>query len=402
MKSNVSSSSSERPFDLFVVESPLQLINAQEAHFHFESGASGLLILTTEAFSRRQFDNVAAALPGFPWTNIWYADIKTHFVDTAKWKSPHGTLASLVDKYNDIFRLANRRRLDRRLSSVPRGSRVFLGNYLNEHKPYFRHIANAIDPREVILLDDGTDAILVNRQRVAWADAGGALKRESDGSLPGWSGRIKRSIRRRYVDWDDRQYPTVTFFSAFKFETSSRDTHVSNDFQVLRSVQKLRTVSDEVYVLGQCLAEDGYLGREEYVESVAALCRCFAGRRLVYVPHPRESGDTIRGVVTCTGARVFNPGIPIEIALLSSSVLPEAIASFFCTALANCSVVFGDSLRAYAYELDSKGLRKNRSHVAAIYDSMRSLGLRNLITIRRPPDAGHDNSARTPKWLAAT
>jgi Alpha-2,8-polysialyltransferase (POLYST) len=359
--------------DLFVVETPMQLLNALEAHAYFHSVKSTLLIIVTEAFSRERFDQLLSALPGKPWKEIRFVRLKTRFAGPGSSVLASWIPARVVDIYNEFQRLLNRKRLDAHLASIPPGARVFLGNYLEIYKGYLRHVANFVRPSGVVLLDDGTEAILINKQRVAWARAGNESRGDPSNAGTTWFQRFKRRMRARHVDWDDKHYAAVTFFSAFPLATSDSDRLVRNEYAFLRSIKKAQRVSDEILVIGQCLPEDGYLHTGQYVSDVVGLCRHFAGRQVVYIPHPRESQDTVDRVVQATGASIRRLAVPVELALLTAPELPQAVVSFCSTALINCSAIFGSQLAIYASQIDLDSLRCHRSEVAEVYERMNAM-----------------------------
>jgi Alpha-2,8-polysialyltransferase (POLYST) len=371
--------------DLFVIETPLQLLNALEAHYFFKSRKSTLLIIFRESYSRLRFENLLSELPENPWTEIRFVRMKTRFEEIAAESDGKGIFANMVGKYIEFHRLLNRKRIDAQLASIPAGTRVFLGNYEDFSKAHFRHIANATKASQIILLDDGTAAILVNEQRIAWVKSKeDPLPLFTIGSLH-WFGRLKRLLRKRYLDWDDRHCSSVTFFSAFALATSNVDRLIRNEYHFLRSIRKAQGASDEIYILGQSLSEDGYLDREQYVRSVVGLCRNFTGQQIVYVPHPREIESTIEGVLKATGAKVRRLEVPIEFALLTVPELPRAVASFCSTALVNCSLIFGHSLKIYGCRLDLGLLRHNRSEVAGIYESLIAMQSANFHVLNQMP-----------------
>jgi hypothetical protein len=356
--------------DLFVVETPLQLLNAVEAKQFFRSQRSMLLIIVREAFPRAHFERILDSLLSADWSEVRFVRMKARFRKISGSPRPGSLGSKLSDKYGEIHQLLNRKRLESVLRSIPAGARIFLGNYLDTSKSHFRHIANFLNASRVVLLDDGTDAIVVNEQRIARGKADNSQASSKVGLHVPWYARLKARVRHRHVDWDDRHGQSVTFFSAYALATAERDQLIQNEYRFLRSRRPAQRVGEEVYVLGQCLAEDGYVVLSQYVADIADLCRVFAGSPIVYVPHPRETSETIARVVRATGVEVRRYPVPIECALLSAPELPKIVASLFCSALVNCSVIFGDCLRSVAYRMDLDTLLSNRKEVSQVYAKM--------------------------------
>jgi hypothetical protein len=63
--------------------------------------------------------------------------------------------------------------------------------------------------------------------------------------------------------------------------------------------------------------------------------------------------------------RTFN--LPIEVQILQGGI-PSELASFFCSALDNCFLIFGDNLNIKAFRIQQKHLNPGCEFVQDIYD----------------------------------
>ena len=125
--------------DLFVVETPLQMLNAIEARHHFPTARSVLVVLTSPPFPKRKFD---ALIDVALWKEIFWVQIRDELRGGDS-VSRTSLLNSKSAEYRQYYRQFRRRRkLNAIARSRARAGRLFLGNYLQE---YMRHFANQVD-----------------------------------------------------------------------------------------------------------------------------------------------------------------------------------------------------------------------------------------------------------------
>jgi hypothetical protein len=355
--------------NLVVLETPLQLLNAFEAARIYR-GNTRLVVLVSAALPERRFKSLIEALPYCPWKEIRYVRLK---------------YINLASRYRR--RLAYRVKLRLTLPFGNSPKTVLIGNYLNNHKPYFRHVANLYPNSEVVLLDDGTDTVTVASERLAYHH----LSVNHPTSLSDGAG-LNRTVRRGMLgrlthkmgDWNDTPRKAVTFFTAYDIQVKAPDTCVKHHYESVVSLRKIQSSTDELWILGQCLPEDGYISREDYAASVKDLRFRLPADKVIYIPHPRESGQTISLIESIPGIEIRKFSLPIEFALLRSPSLPAAVASFYCTALINLSLVFGASISSYAYVLDSSVIRSRAEEIAEIYDAIKKMKIPHMQFLTSP------------------
>jgi hypothetical protein len=138
--------------NLIVIETPLELVNAIEARDRFQLSAAHLLILTG-AFSRDAFAPLIK--PGV-WATVSYF----RFPDVHRLPLSLGLGEALATARQLVLRA----RFDRALRRYGRVDRIFLGNYLEVHKHYMRHVHHVVPHSEVVLLDDGLHTLVERSQ----------------------------------------------------------------------------------------------------------------------------------------------------------------------------------------------------------------------------------------------
>ena len=351
---------------LFFVNTPLQLVNALEARSYFGIDVADAVIPLGAAWNRERFEPL---LQLDRWRTVQFVEMAPRRA-LARWLADSRSVQA-----QNLYQFWRRRRLTG-IARAHRGvDRLFVGNYRNE---YQRHFANFVAPRELILLDDGTDSILLARELRLGLLAPDRPQRSLAGQL---RGRLRKSL----IDWDESIADSVAFFSSYELEGRPQDRFIRNHFERIRRLLGDAQRTEEVHILGQPLVQDGYLTNETYLRYLAAIGRRHAGRRLIYIAHPRESSEALDLVQTRIGFEVRRLSRPVELELLLAESRPRTVASFFCSALDNCRLLFGELLEIEAWGLDQKDLLCAHENVAAVYEHFRTVAGTSMILL--PPPA---------------
>ena len=144
--------------NLFVVDTPHQLLNAIEAAHSFQLKNNHLVVVRAKNADRSRFMSLinrsdwasvsfpAPLIDGKPWVRKLFGQV----VDRWYCRYLHLQRMRILAKLTERFRHVNK---------------LFLGHYFAEEKPYMRHIANIIGYEDLYLLDDGTDTIEISNRR---------------------------------------------------------------------------------------------------------------------------------------------------------------------------------------------------------------------------------------------
>lgn len=345
--------------DLFVLDTPLQLLNALEARYHFGNRPSVLVLLHWPAWPKTVFERL---LNEMEWQEITW--ISMDIERPAQRYLLIGPIVSdRLNEYRWVYRQYIRRRcLDTALARFGQVDRLVVGNLFNQ---YMQHVAIRVHYSELVAVDDGTDTLRVATLRQKVVD----IPKESPPI--GLIQSIKQLVNRRYVDWDARQPQTVTFFTAYDLAVSTKDRLIKNDYRWLRKHVNGFNSNGQVYFLGQPLVEDGYLEESTYLEYLNKIVGYFDKKPVLYIPHKRESNRTVMLVEHKVGLATRSFGGPIEVILALDNECPDVLASFFCSALENCSILFGSSLMIIAFYLPPQALLYDDSPSESIYEYFR-------------------------------
>ncbi len=342
--------------NVFLVETPLQLLNAIEAKHYFENTPACLVILDTSLYPRDSLDRIASTEA---WDGIHWAAIAIPLARAVP--AVHASyLGERVAEYHAYLQqFFSRRILGNLARSLGATQNLFVGNYLQGHQ---RHFANALSHQALYLLDDGTDTLRINQSR---------KQSTKPPALLGFA-RLKGWLHRTLHEWNDRETESLTFFTAYDLEIRPGDSMLKNDYRHFRSLSSTATRTSEVLFLGQPLVGDGYLNKLEYFEQLEKVKAHFKDEDLVYIPHKREAPALITELQSTTGIRVHRFDLPIEFELVAHGRVPKAIASFFSSALENCRLIFGDDMEIRAFYIDPRSLAPGCEFVEDIYGYLKS------------------------------
>jgi hypothetical protein len=351
--------------NVFIVESPIQVLNAEEARHFFNFTNNHLIIVLGGGFSVDSFKRMVRECN---WDSVRFIMLRENRIELRS-----GWLGQVIYqmqriRYN-IRQYNNRKRFDRLASSLSNVQNLILGNYGETRKPHLCHFANTLKHEQLYLIDDGTDTILVNDERTGRAQAANSSEQRRNGSSP-WH-ILKRQVRQAFLDWNKLGAKNVTFFTAYDLKVRQGDRLVRHDYPHLRKRLADSPQSSQILFLGQTMIEDDYLEPGIYFDYLRKVRSFFVGEDLIYVPHLRESADTVRYVRDNLGLKIERPDLPIECHIAWRGPRPRVLASFCCGALANCSVIFGQHLKIMAFYLSPESLLKEHEFIEDIYRDLR-------------------------------
>ena len=328
--------------NVFFILTPLQLLNAVEAK-HALGVESNTLVILTSGYSSRQ---VRALVDDGEWEQIH--DFTLFDED--------GRKPNRIVWHYRTYRV--KQSLEALAASLPGVHGLFLGNYTDA---LARHFANVVPHETLYLLDDGTTTLDINHLRQPSPKPAAPL-------VP----LLKRSARNLLLGLRTREADRVTFFSTYDLEVRPGDSLIRNSYSHLRARAARLATNDEVLFLGQPLTEDAQMSEGRYRDYLRSIRAHFRERSFVYAPHKRESREKVRRLERDLELPVREFEFPVEYQLSLTGMAPGVLASFFCTALDNCRLMFGDSFKIAAFYIDPSDLDKERDFVESVYAYLRT------------------------------
>lgn len=304
--------------NVFLVLTPLQLINAREAKEFFGTKDNTLVVLrhTTVGYPISMFKRL---IGDGDWDRVY-------FLSTYDDES----VLQVNIPYYILLSRRQRKRLDNLAVSLGAAQGLFIGQ---DHEPMARHLSNVLPHETLYLIDDGTYTLETNNARKQPADHRTPLE------------KLKSAIKSRIIGWNNAEAERVTFFTAYDIDPRPGDTVVPNRYVHFRRRIADAAPTGEVWFLGGPLTLDGYVTEETYVRHLRGVRRYYGEKHLVYLPHSREQKADVERVKTALGCEVRRSGLPVELVLSRAPSHPENVVSFISSALHNLHVMFGPKLQ---------------------------------------------------------
>jgi hypothetical protein len=294
-------------------------------------------------------------------------------------------------RYLHFQRMAELSRLAARFRHV---DKLFLGHEFADEKPFMRHIANTIEYNEAYLLDDGTDTIeIIKRRHRGESKVGGTPIKGTVSQVPVVK-NIEMHLRSKYWNWYLDEIPSITFFTIYDLEVRKGDRLIRNDYRYLRSLAPFQPIRmpDTVIFLGQCIA-DGYFEMDTHFEFLSKVGEYFAGKKLVYVAHPRESADCMDRVRKELKWEVWPSSSVIEHDMLVRGIKPNTVAGFVSSALITLAYLLDSDVDIVCFHIAPMHWIGWREDAIGVYKYLEARA-KNRVTV--VPLEVHASDSKTP------
>lgn len=292
--------------NVYLVESPLQLLSAIEAKASFPLTESIIIVRNSSTVKNNQQMEIVRNLT--TWSEIII--IKTFFY----------TFDS------DIQLIHLLRRLQSRKLDI---DNLFVGEYRSwVHRLFHKNLAC----KHIYLLDDGAAIINVQKNLIAMGKEYPYINKMKLLLLQIWSAA-------HGLHWKTVAIPNL--FTCFDLMPVSAQMIKKNTFGFVRQLLDKKPVEpNEIFFFGSTLSNplspvNGIISRDDeiaYIQKISTYFRT-KGKMLVYIPHRGEDSAKLDRIRQECGLRVKNFVLPAEIELMNITSMPEGIASFYSTAL---------------------------------------------------------------------
>ncbi|WP_299074828.1 polysialyltransferase family glycosyltransferase [uncultured Paraglaciecola sp.] len=162
-------------------------------------------------------------------------------------------------------------------------------------------------------------------------------------------------------------------FTAFDFESCDQFRVFQNPMtQILHNHQGVN--QNQVVFLGQPMVNDGYLSKQAYIEEMSAISHSYSGMEILYLAHPREEKANVAEIQRCCKVSLVETDMTVEKYLLSIARPPAIVSSFYSAALWYVAK-FQNGIQVNAHKLDFERLyADNKSSMSrSSYLSMPSI-----------------------------
>lgn len=320
--------------NLFVLASPLQVLNALEAREAFGLDGTRCAGLIIQSHSEKNNLQTNLMLRDAEWQALFYV--------------PHygGGVFNARRRFDEVTNIAN---------GLGTPERVFLGDY---KAGLFRHCANLLGARSVVLLDDGTGCLNVQHTRV---EPGG-------GGISIWFRELRQTAIRLFMNIQLQPVHSVSYFTAYTLARERNAVVVRNDYGRLRSRSRDAVRTDGIYFIGSNLAELGAMSPKTYEALLVRAKEYFRDEKFIYFPHRLEEENKLAEIHSHLGFEIRHISSPLEAYLATSLQLPKAIAGFYSSAFVGCEILLGGTVDLLSFRISSRELRRDfRSGADMVY-----------------------------------
>lgn len=321
--------------NIFMIESPLQLINAIEAKHHFSIKKEHAVLLILQAENENTMKQIANMVSKDEWADVQIIGSGTGKVT---WITRLLSLRSVVKKYSRV-------------------DYIFIGDYRSD---IMRDFVVSVEHKKVYLLDDGNVTIRM-------------FEMISNGRLPQDSGAkylIKSAFKKVLAPKSPKnnEITNIAFFTTFDLK-SDRMEIVRNNYEYFSSLSKDQKKKPVFFFLGAPLSEKNVMDSEDrYIEYLRDVKSYLNETEMVYIPHRSESPEKLDKIKKELNISVTPIDTCIEFELTRNPYLPEGLGSFYSSALGTCHQIFKDLIEIKAFYLQPGDLaEKNQAEIEKIY-----------------------------------
>lgn len=325
--------------NIFIIETPLQLINAVEAKHHFSLETDCTLIILDDQ-SGNNFQQIESIIDRNDWKNI----------------------AIIANKNTLTSHILALRQLNRFIKiHCDSFSRLFIGEY---RAKLMRHLANLPAFSEVYLLDDGTATHKIAEYRLLYLQGKTPHKYQR--------GLKKYINKRRLLGLRDQDLEKIHFFTVFNIPHQLPDQVTLHNYNYHRSLTQSFSTLEHSFFIGCPIMEMNIVSHQNYFRYLKTIASLHTGK-ILYIPHRRENTEKLEEISHITGWECKTLGMPVELYMLKNRLTPINVLGLYSTALDNCQIIFGDQLPITAYRIPKEDIAKKewQDFTDTIYDYYR-------------------------------
>ena len=319
--------------NLFIVRTPLQVINAIEAVNHFNLINNTIVVIKNKA--TKQMEKL---IDLYRWNEIIS-------IDAQKGKMSYFDYINTVNnlkkyKYNYIFFA--------RFGSI---QRLIISNTQKNKVYYF---------------DDGTDTITMYNNMLIPNKINQLNFRQL--------ARIRFLFNGLKINIKDN----INLFTYFNLK-ELRNTEVVLNKLSFFQVKYLSNSKEEdsLYILGQPLSEKKFVNENVYIEYIKKVISS-VDKKIIYIPHGGESQSTKINALVSGDFKILNIDTPIEFYFLQNNIKPTHVVSFFTTAFFTLKLFYPKSIFEKIY-ISEKHILKKQNDIKIHYDFLDELGVANIL-----------------------
>lgn len=296
-----------KSYNIYIVSSPLQLLNAIEAVNHFKTQNNILIISHIE--DRVSLSQIKKLLIYVSWDEIQYISLAKTKIEKL----------FFVKKINKILSVWKEQVI----------SKVFVGEYRSHH---VNHICNYFKSKEIYLLDDGLALLSYHsrRENVELKD---------------------KAIKMIYQFVCLYKLSTINhiFFTMFELK---KGKVIKNNYIFFKKYINNKKTKELVYFIGQGSLETALKNQDDYKSALIKILKFYKNKKFIYVLHRRQKDDFIKKLSLELNFEYQRFENLIELEMIFSSQTASDFGTFFSTAIMTLPK-FLENSKYTAFKLDA-------------------------------------------------
>ncbi|MDD5156440.1 polysialyltransferase family glycosyltransferase [Sulfurimonas sp.] len=321
-------------YNLFIVRSPLQLMNAIEAKEHFSTKHNILLIMHDSTINPISTNSTQMQLVSK--LSMFDEEIDFYYPNKSKF-SKLSSQAKLIKKLQQ-----------------KNYEHIFTGDYGTINQLIIANLKTI----STYLLDDGTMTMTTHANKL------------HPNHKSSWEQKIKL-LRYKIFGLNTNQNNPVNLFTNYHIIPHGHEKIITNNYSYFKKTYTEKAFKDErIYLLGQSFTSGKTMTDIKYVNYIKKIIDYYK-KEIIYIPHRAEIiSDRLKALTSDQFTIQKNEG-PIEIVFLSRNIYPMHVVSFYSSALFNLEKIF-ETTTIDAIKIDSKDLLRYHDGIHLCYEGMKN------------------------------
>ncbi len=234
----------------------------------------------------------------------------------------------------------------------------------------FWMLAGKFKKRSIVLLDDGTATLRINRE---------------EGISPR---KIIKSLFLKSIGMVNNEFEKITFFSVYNIgeKVKKSDTVIRHCYEnYKKKLASLPSDNNKVFIIGAPLFEAGVTSIDDIqltLNMIKDLLKSKPESVFYYVPHRRERTEKIK--IISELVKVKRLDFPFEVYPLMEKENVSSIAGFYSSLYDNLIMIYGDKIKITSYVINEANLSPEwKSFVGCIYDNYSRYNNANIELINK-------------------
>ena len=301
--------------NLYLVESPFQLISATEAA-NFEKKHKNILviILSGRNDNDHQLINLVKL---FPWDKIFIIKATSRFV---------------VFRYIVLINFV----LYASWNYSLKINKLFIGEFRSN---WFHYIRSGVKPKSTILIDDGSITPMIQENYLSKKIF---TPFSSCSRLRGIKFNIKAAINSLLVNKEVKKTP-INLFTMYNLQACEGQVVLGNNFKFFKNLKNKNIIQEnKVFYFGSKYSECGLISLESEITMIKKVINYYhaLGIKFYYIPHRDDAGNKIEIIRGQTEVTIKRLKMPAELYCVGATKLPMYIAAGYSTILTSLPKIF--------------------------------------------------------------